>query len=83
MQKIEWLIRRNGEVLTAFDVATGDIEFTDTGRKKAEGIYERHKILTAALCKIGANPELAEENACRIEHVVSDDMMTVFKQFIE
>ena len=34
MQKIEWLIRRNGEVFTAFDVATGDIEFTDTGRKK-------------------------------------------------
>ena len=75
------LLKKKGYI--TIDVATGDIEFTDTGRKKAEGIYERHKILTAALCKIGANPELAEENACRIEHVVSDDMMTVFKQFIE
>ena len=54
------LLKKKGYI--TIDVATGDIEFTDTGRKKAEGIYERHKILTAALCKIGADPELAEEN---------------------
>ena len=75
------LLKKKGYI--TIDVATGDIEFTDTGRKKAEGIYERHKILTAALCKIGADPELAEENACRIEHVVSDEMMAIFKKFIE
>ena len=75
------LLKKKGYI--TIDVATGDIEFTDTGRKKAEGIYERHKILTAALCKIGADPDLAEENACRIEHVVSDEMMAVFKKFIE
>ena len=65
------LLKKKGYI--TIDVATGDIEFTDTGRKKAEGIYERHKILTAALCKIGADPELAEENACRIEHVISEE----------
>ena len=75
------LLKKKGYI--TIDVATGDIEFTDTGRKKAEGIYERHKILTAALCKIGADTELAEENACRIEHVVSDGMMAVFKKFTE
>ena len=75
------LLKKKGYI--TIDAATGDIEFTDTGRKKAEGIYERHKILTAVLCKMGADPELAEENACRIEHVVSDEMMAVFRKFIE
>lgn len=75
------LLKNKGYI--AIDSATGDIEFTESGRKKAEGIYERHKILTMVLCKIGAQKELAEENACRIEHIVSDEMMTVFKKFIE
>lgn len=64
------------------DRETGNLTFTDTGRKKAEGIYERHQTLTKALIKLGANPELAEENACRIEHVVSDEMMEVFRNYI-
>ena len=75
------LLKNKGYI--AIESATGDIEFTESGRKKAEGIYERHKILTMVLCKIGAQKELAEENACRIEHIVSDEMMTVFKKFIE
>ncbi len=65
------------------DHATGNITFTPEGRKKAEGIYERHQTLTEALIKLGANRELAEENACRIEHVVSDEMMEVFRAFIK
>ena len=65
------------------DRETGNLSFTDAGRKKAEGIYERHRILTAALCKMGANPELAEENDCRMEHVVSDEMMRVFRNYIK
>ncbi len=61
----------------------GLIEFTPAGRTKAEGIYERHKILTAALVKIGAEPRVAESNACRIEHVVDDQLMDIFRKFIE
>mgnify|MGYP005798314691 CR=1 FL=1 len=75
------LLKKKGYI--TIDSVTGDIEFTAMGRKKAEGIYERHKILTAALCKMGANSELAEENACRIEHVVSDEMMEVFRNYIK
>ena len=75
------LLKNKGYI--AIDSATGDIEFTESGRKKAEGIYERHKILTMVLCKIGAQKELAKENVCRIEHIVSDEMMKVFKKFIE
>ena len=65
------------------DRETGNLTFTDSGRKKAESIYERHQTLTKALIKIGANSELAEENACRIEHVVSDEMMEVFRNYIK
>lgn len=75
------LLKKKGYI--TIDAATGDIEFTGAGREKAEGVYERHKVLTAALCKIGAGKELAEENACRIEHVVSDEMMSVFKKFVD
>ena len=65
------------------DRDTGNLTFTDLGRKKAEGIYERHQTLTKALMKLGAGQELAEENACRIEHVVSDEMMEVFRNYIK
>ena len=65
------------------DRDTGNLTFTDSGRKKAEGIYERHQTLTKALMKLGAGQELAEENACRMEHVVSDEMMEVFRNYIK
>ncbi len=65
------------------DHETGNITFTEAGKKKAEGIYERHSVLTKALMKMGAEEHIAEENACRIEHVVSEEMMQVFKKFIE
>lgn len=64
------------------DHATGNISFTDAGRAKAEGVYERHRTLTKVLMKVGAEKALAEENACRIEHVVSDEMMDVFRKFV-
>lgn len=65
------------------DRETGNLSFTDAGRKKAEGIYERHQTLTKALMKLGAKPGLAEENACRMEHVISDEMMEVFRNYIK
>lgn len=64
------------------DHATGNIAFTDEGWARAEGIYERHRTLTKVLVKVGADEALAEENACRMEHVVSDEMMEVFRKFI-
>lgn len=64
------------------DPATGNITFTEAGKKKAEGVYERHRVLTKALIKLGAEEHVAEENACRIEHVVSDELMAVLENFI-
>ena len=65
------------------DRETGNLSFTDAGRKKAEDIYERHQTLTKVLMKVGATPKLAEENACRMEHVVTDEMMEVFRNYIK
>lgn len=64
------------------DPATGNITFTEAGKKKAEGVYERHRVLTKALIKLGAEEHVAEENACRIEHVVSNELMEVFRRFV-
>lgn len=75
------LLKNKGYI--TIDNATGDIEFTEEGRIRAESVYERHRTLTKAFTKLGASPELAEENACRIEHVVSDEMMEVFRNYIK
>ena len=75
------LLEKKGYI--RIDRETGNLSFTDSGRKKAEKIYERHRTLTKALMKLGASLELAEENACRMEHVVSDEMMEVFRNYIK
>lgn len=64
------------------DPTTGNITFTEAGKKKAEGVYERHRVITKALIKLGAEEHVAEENACRIEHVVSNELMDVFRRFV-
>ena len=61
---------------------SGAITFTIKGESKAKGIYERHSILTAFLMKIGASKEAAEENACRIEHIISAELFEIIKQYI-
>ena len=74
------LLVKNGYI--TMDRVTGVIEFTEKGREKAQNIYERHRVLTKALEKIGASAEMAEENACRIEHVISEDMIEIIKKFV-
>ncbi len=62
---------------------TGDITLTPAGQAKAAGVYERHQVITKALMAVGADRALAESNACRIEHVISDDMFEILKKYIE
>lgn len=50
----------------------GSIEFTQVGKERAQEIYERHRILTEYLTLIGVDRVTAEEDACRIEHVISE-----------
>ena len=52
--------------------AHGYIDLTDKGRAVAEKIYEKHNVMTEFFEKIGVPSDLAEQDACRIEHVISD-----------
>ena len=61
----------------------GAIDFTDKGKQRAQEIYERHSVITQVLIKLGASEEVAEDNACRIEHVITDEMMQVLKESLE
>ena len=57
----------------------GYILLTDKGRTIAEKIYERHNVLTELLKEIGVSPETAADDACRIEHVISDETFNAIK----
>ncbi|MBR2826455.1 MAG: metal-dependent transcriptional regulator [Erysipelotrichaceae bacterium] len=60
----------------------GYITLSRTGREVAEKIYERHQVLSALLVKIGVDEETATEDACRIEHVISDTTFNAVKKAI-
>lgn len=63
--------------------AKGIISLTDSGERKAEDVYERHCVITRLLMKTGADEKTAEENACRIEHVLTEDMFEILKEFLK
>lgn len=74
------LLEKNGYITRT---PSGEISLTDAGLQKATDIYERHRVITQLLIKTGADKELAEENACRIEHVISPEMFEILKKFLE
>ena len=61
----------------------GYLSLTDTGRAIAEKIYERHQVLSGILIRIGVDPQIATEDACRMEHVISDTSFQAIKDFIK
>ena len=58
----------------------GYISLLEDGKKIAETIYERHTILTNWLIGIGVPSEIADEDACKIEHVISEESFLAIKQ---
>ncbi len=59
--------------------AKGYITLTEKGKNVAERISERHAVLTDFLKKIGVSSEVAEKDACRIEHIISDETFEKIK----
>lgn len=49
------------------------LHLTDVGREVAEQIYEKHRFFTDRLIEAGVDPETAERDACRMEHVISQE----------
>ena len=59
------------------------LHLTDVGREVAERIYERHCFFTEQLIAAGVDPKTAEADACRIEHIISDESFDRLKEAVE
>ena len=63
--------------------ADGFLNLTEAGRQIAEKIYERHTVLTAALQALGVDKETAAEDACKIEHDISETSFQALLRYYE
>lgn len=61
----------------------GYITLTDAGREVAERIYERHTVLTELLHRIGVDETTAAEDACRMEHIISESTFQALKRRLD
>lgn len=73
-------ILKNGGYLTVNE--NGYLSLTETGLEIAQKIYERHTILTDFLVSLGIDENTAAEDACKMEHDISDKSFEALKQFI-
>lgn len=75
------ILRENGYIVMA---PSGEINLTDSGKEKAEEIYRRHCLLTVFLKKVvGVSEEVAEENACRMEHILDQEVVDGISKFMD
>ena len=72
---------REKELIVVSDA--GFITLTDEGLAQAEAIYERHTILTKMFVNLGVPAEIAAEDACQIEHILSDESFDAIKKHLE
>ncbi len=70
-------ILKKGEYISVD--SEGYITLTPTGIAVAEQLYERHTVLTNMLTALGVDEKIAAEDACRIEHVISDETFSAVK----
>lgn len=61
----------------------GHLHLTELGLEIASKIHERHRVLTDLLIHVGVDRETAEEDACKMEHAISDTSFEALKDFIE
>ena len=71
------ILRQGGYIHVAED---GGITLTEEGRAVAEKIYERHRLLSSFLISLGVDEKTAAEDACKMEHVISDTSMDAIKR---
>jgi Mn-dependent DtxR family transcriptional regulator len=60
----------------------GKITLTESGENIATRVYERHEVITAFLKKLGIDEKTAENDACRMEHIVSEETFQKFKEYV-
>ena len=73
------LLKKGGYLLMEKD---GTLTLTEAGLETAHKIFERHTTLTSLLIRLGVDPETASEDACKMEHVISDETFEAMKRHI-
>ena len=77
-------LRESGYIVTDSE---GHITLTEQGQEVAERVYERHQVLTSMLVSLGVDPETAADDACKIEHHLSQQtfecLKSHFQKYIE
>lgn len=73
-------LRESGYISMAPD---GSITLNETGLEVAGRIYDRHKTLTKLFTLMGVSPETAAEDACKVEHDVSEETFSMIQRFVE
>ena len=72
------ILRKHGYITMDSEVG---LALTEAGRQIAEKIYARHTLLTKLLIHIGVSEQTAAEDACRLEHAISDESFEALKRF--
>ncbi len=73
-------LRENGYITMQED---NTIVLTEKGKEIADNMYERHIILKKMLTSFGVSEEIATEDACKMEHIISIESFTSIKNFVE
>lgn len=75
------VLLKNGGYVTVDE--DGSLSLTEAGREIAEKIYDRHTVLADLLVRLGVDQETAIKDACRIEHVISDQSFQAIKNHVK
>ncbi|MBR5473760.1 MAG: metal-dependent transcriptional regulator, partial [Clostridia bacterium] len=74
------LLKKGGFVVMDED---GYLTLTDAGVDVAEKMYQRHTVLTEFLIKLGVSQDVAVDDACKIEHHISDESFNAIKKYLD
>ena len=74
------LLKQGGYLLMDGD---GFLTLTQSGQAVAQKIFERHTVLSAMLISLGVDPAVAAEDACKVEHVISDESFDAIKRYLQ
>ena len=72
-------LKENGYIEVLSDQS---IKLTSLGLNAANAVFEKHKALTSLLESFGVNPKTAEDDACKIEHIISDETFEKIKEYL-
>jgi DtxR family Mn-dependent transcriptional regulator len=80
---VNWALTKLSEAGLVLHEKYGDVELTPDGARIANEVYRRHKVLRSFLADVlEVNPETAERDACRMEHLLSPDSIAKLEKFI-